>query len=325
MSSDVLEKRYRTLLRAYPAEYRRERADELIDTLIGDEPTARRWPTLRQAAALIRGGLRVHSGSTAARPTAVRLWQGIHLGAMAVLALGALFGLRGVLEALRFGGLSDPLVVLRDHGVYEVMVGAALVALAAGRARTAAVLTVAAAVVPTVISPYLFSDGLPQWWVPVVADGLPQWWAPVVATPLVMVGLRRPADVPPAPRVNAVLVTAGVLALHLLLAEGFRNVDNMTSQILAAVVVICGTAAFLWVATADQRLLLAVTPTFLLGTLYQLNTLYGAYGALSTGHVDGAEVAKHFYQPYAPPSLVVAAVITAGIVGSTRLRQHIRA
>jgi len=46
MSSDVLEKRYRTLLRAYPAEYRRERADELIDTLLGDEPTTRRWPTL---------------------------------------------------------------------------------------------------------------------------------------------------------------------------------------------------------------------------------------------------------------------------------------
>ena len=159
MSSDVLEKRYRTLLRAYPAEYRRERADELIDTLLGDEPTTRRWPTLRQATALIRGGLRVHSGSRAARPTAVLLWQGLHLGAMAVLALGALFGLRDVLETLRSGGLSDPLVVLRDHGVYVVMVGAALVALAAGRTRTAAVLTVAAAVVPTVISPHLFGDG----------------------------------------------------------------------------------------------------------------------------------------------------------------------
>jgi len=312
MSSDVLEKRYRTLLRAYPAEYRRERADELIDTLLGDEPTARRWPTLRQAAALIRGALRVHGGSTAARPTAVRLWQGIHLGAMAVLALGALFGLRGVLEALRSGGLSDPLVVLRDHGVYEVMVGAALVALAAGRARTAAVLTVAAAVVPTVISPHLFGDGLPQ------------WWAPVVATPLIIVGLRRPADVPPAPRANAVLVTAGILVLHLLLAEGFRNVA-VTSQILAAVVVICGAAAFLWVATADQRLLIAATPTFLLGTLYQLDTLYGPYGLAQTGHIDGAEVARMFYQPYAPPSLLAAVLVTTAAIVATRRQQRTRA
>jgi len=312
MSSDVLEKRYRTLLRAYPAEYRRERADELIDTLLGDEPTARRWPTLRQAAALIRGALRVHGGSTAARPTAVRLWQGIHLGAMAVLALGALFGLRGVLEALRSAGLSDPLVVLRDRGVYEVMVGAALVALAAGRARTAAVLTVAAAVVPTVISPHLFGDGLPQ------------WWAPVVATPLIIVGLRRPADVPPAPRANAVLVTAGILVLHLLLAEGFRNVA-VTSQILAAVVVICGAAAFLWVATADQRLLIAATPTFLLGTLYQLDTLYGPYGLAQTGHIDGAEVARMFYQPYAPPSLLAAVLVTTAAIVSTRRQQRTRA
>jgi hypothetical protein len=324
MSSDVLEKRYRTLLRAYPAEYRRERADELIDTLLGDEPTTRRWPTLRQATALIRGGLRVHSGSRAARPTAVLLWQGLHLGAMAVLALGALFGLRGVLETLRSGGLSDPLVVLRDHGVYEVMVGAALVALAAGRARTAAVLTVAAAVVPTVISPHLFGDGLPQWWVPVIADGLPQWWAPIVATPMVMVGLRRPADVPLAPRANAALVTASVLTLHLALAEGFRTVAT-TSQILAAAVVICGAAAFLWAATADQRLLLAVTPTFLLGTLYQMNTLYGPYGLLQTGHIDGAEVAKHLYQPYAPPSLLAAVLVTAAAIVSTRLQQRTRA
>jgi hypothetical protein len=324
MSSDVLEKRYRTLLRAYPADYRRERANELIDTLLGDEPTTRRWPTLRQTASLIRGALRVHGGSTAARPTAVLLWQGIHLGAMAVLALGALFGLRSVLEALRSSGLSDPLVVLREHGVYELMVGAALAALVAGRARTAAVLTVAAAVVPTVISPYLFSDGLPQWWAPVVADGLPQWWAPVVATPLIVVGLRRPADVPPAPRANAVLVTAGILVLHLLLAEGFRNVA-VTSQILAAVVVICGAAAFLWVATADQRLLIAATPTFLLGTLYQLDTLYGPYGLAQTGHIDGAEVARMFYQPYAPPSLLVAVLVTTAAIVSTRLQQRTRA
>ncbi|RQX29002.1 hypothetical protein DLJ57_22075, partial [Micromonospora chalcea] len=70
MSSDVLEKRYRMLLRAYPADYRRERADELIDTLIGDEPTTRRRPSAREAASLVRGGLRVYGGGAAPRPTA---------------------------------------------------------------------------------------------------------------------------------------------------------------------------------------------------------------------------------------------------------------
>ncbi|MFG1676993.1 hypothetical protein [Micromonospora sp. NPDC049282] len=298
MSSDVLEKRYRLLLRAYPADYRRERADELIDTLIGDEPTTRRWPSVRQAASLIRGALRVHGGSTAARPTAVLLWQGIHLGAMAVLALGALIGLDDLVEAFQFGGLSDPLRVLRDQGVYQVMVSAALVALVAGRTRTAAVLVVAAAVVPTVISPYLFLNGLPQ------------WWAPVLATPLILVGLRRPADVPPAPRANAVLVTIGILALHLIPAEGIRMVDA-GSRIVAAAMVIAGAAVFLWVATADQRLLIAVVPTLLLGTLHQLGN------AVSTGEL--------LRRPDALPSLVVAVLMAAGAVVSTRLRQRTRA
>lgn len=309
MSSDVLEKRYRMLLRAYPADYRRERADELIDTLIGDEPTTRRWPTLRQTASLIRGALRVYGGSTAARPTAVLLWQGIHLGAMAVLALGAFIGLDDLVEAFQFGGFSDPLAVLRDQGIHEVMVVAALVALVAGRARTAAVLTVAAAVVPAAFSTYLFSNGLPQ------------WWAPVVAAPLIVVGLWRPADVPPAPRANAVLVTAGMVALHLIPVEGFRNVD-MSSRMLAAAMVTGGAAAFLWVAAADQRLLVAVTPTFLLGTLYQLDILYRL---LRAGQLDDTSVRELWHRPDALPSLVVAVLVTAGTVVSTRLRQRTRA
>ncbi|MEE3920453.1 hypothetical protein V2I01_26320 [Micromonospora sp. BRA006-A] len=150
------------------------------------------------------------------------------------------------------------MTVLRNQGVHEVVLTAALVALVAGRARTAAVLAVTAAVVPSLISPYLFLNGLPQ------------WWAPVVAAPLIVLGLRRPADVPPAPRANAVLVTAGVLALHLIPAGGLRMVDAVP-RIVAAVMVIAGVAAFLWVATADQRLLIAVVPTLLLGTLYQLD------------------------------------------------------
>ena len=298
MSSDVLEKRYRMLLRAYPADYRRERADELIDTLIGDEPTTRRWPSLRQAASLIRGALRVHGGSTAPRPTAVLFWQGIHLGAMAVLALGVLIGLDDIIEAFQFGGLSDPLTVVKNQGIHEIVLIAALVALVAGRARTAAALAVAAAVVPTVISTYLFSNGLPQ------------WWAPIVAAPLIILGLRRPADVPPAPRANAVLVTAGILALHLIPAGGFRMADPGVRAAAAAMVIV-GVAAFLWVATADQRLLIAVVPTLLLGTLYQLDNS-GLTGEL-------------LRRPDALPSLVVAVLMAVVAVVSTRLRQRTRA
>ncbi|MFI8802607.1 hypothetical protein [Micromonospora chalcea] len=298
MSSDVLEKRYRMLLRAYPADYRRERADELIDTLIGDEPTTRRWPSAREAASLVRGGLRVYGGGAAPRPTAVLFWQGIHLGALAVLALGVLIGLDDIVEAFQFGGLSDPLTVLRNQGIHEIVLIAALVALVAGRARTAAVLAVTAAVVPTVISQYLFLNGLPQ------------WWAPVVAAPLIVLGLRRPADVPPAPRANAVLVTAGLLALHLIPAGGLRMADA-GPRIVVAVMVVAGIAAFLWVATADQRLLIAVVPTLLLGTLHQLDNS-GLTGEL-------------LRRPDALPSLVVAVLMAVVAVVSTRQRQRTRA
>ncbi|MEE3920452.1 hypothetical protein V2I01_26315 [Micromonospora sp. BRA006-A] len=57
---------------------------------------------------LVRGGLRVYGGSTAGRPTAVLFWQGLHLGALAVLALGVLIGLDDIVEALQHGGSRIP-------------------------------------------------------------------------------------------------------------------------------------------------------------------------------------------------------------------------
>jgi hypothetical protein len=52
-----LERRCRLLLRAYPRWYRRDRADEMLDTLV-EASSGRRWPSLRDALALMFGGLR---------------------------------------------------------------------------------------------------------------------------------------------------------------------------------------------------------------------------------------------------------------------------
>jgi hypothetical protein len=54
-----LERRFRWLLWAYPAWYRRERSGELLDTLLEANPPGRRWPSFRDAWALVIGGLRV--------------------------------------------------------------------------------------------------------------------------------------------------------------------------------------------------------------------------------------------------------------------------
>ena len=54
-----LERRCRWLLRAYPAWYRRKRAGEMLGTLLEASPPGARWPSSRDARALVFGGLRV--------------------------------------------------------------------------------------------------------------------------------------------------------------------------------------------------------------------------------------------------------------------------
>jgi hypothetical protein len=54
-----LERHSRWLLRAYPGWYRRERAGEILDSLLSASRPGRRWPSVGEASALVIGGLRV--------------------------------------------------------------------------------------------------------------------------------------------------------------------------------------------------------------------------------------------------------------------------
>jgi hypothetical protein len=54
----ALERHCRWLLRAYPAWYRRDRAEEMLGTLLEASPPSRRWPSFRDARALAIGSLR---------------------------------------------------------------------------------------------------------------------------------------------------------------------------------------------------------------------------------------------------------------------------
>lgn len=54
-----LERHCSWLLRAYPGWYRRERAGELLDTLLAASSPGRTWPSSREARSLVTGGLRV--------------------------------------------------------------------------------------------------------------------------------------------------------------------------------------------------------------------------------------------------------------------------
>src|SRR5262249_42107268 len=55
----ALERHCGWLLRAYPAWYRRERAGEMLGTLLEAAPPGQRWPSRRDARSLVTGGLRL--------------------------------------------------------------------------------------------------------------------------------------------------------------------------------------------------------------------------------------------------------------------------
>ncbi len=86
----ALERRYRWLLRAYPARYRSERGDEMLGTLLENTPPGRQWPTLREARALLMGGSRVRSGLNQPLTMAANLRLAALLGlAIMILQLAA--------------------------------------------------------------------------------------------------------------------------------------------------------------------------------------------------------------------------------------------
>ncbi|MFF0306776.1 hypothetical protein ACFYSC_05070 [Streptosporangium sp. NPDC004379] len=79
-----LERRYRRLLLCYPRRYRAEHGGEIIATLLETAEPGRALPPLREARALVSGGLRARIVAAADRPA----WlDGLHLGVTALCAV----------------------------------------------------------------------------------------------------------------------------------------------------------------------------------------------------------------------------------------------
>jgi phage gp46-like protein len=81
----ALVRRCRWLLRAYPADYRRERGEEILTTLLEASPPGRSWPAPRDARALITGGLGVRAWQNQRQSTAASLRLAVLLGAALAL------------------------------------------------------------------------------------------------------------------------------------------------------------------------------------------------------------------------------------------------
>ncbi|WP_329086004.1 hypothetical protein [Streptosporangium sp. NBC_01469] len=79
--AEILERRYRWLLRAYPRAYRKGHGGELVAILLATAEPGRTAPSARESLALVIGGLRTRMIGTTERPG----WaDGLHLGILAV-------------------------------------------------------------------------------------------------------------------------------------------------------------------------------------------------------------------------------------------------
>ncbi|GIM90391.1 hypothetical protein [Paractinoplanes toevensis] len=81
-----LERSYTRLLRLYPAGYRRERGDEMLDVLLASGATRL---SLRERRALILGALRCRAGATGRRDLGTTWRQSAALAACMLMAFGA--------------------------------------------------------------------------------------------------------------------------------------------------------------------------------------------------------------------------------------------
>jgi hypothetical protein len=85
MSADLY-RRYARLLRAYPAEIRRTRGAEMLSTLVEVAPEGRHRPELREAAALIVGGLRERAGANHRRTRGAVWLSALRMAVLMLLA-----------------------------------------------------------------------------------------------------------------------------------------------------------------------------------------------------------------------------------------------
>jgi hypothetical protein len=110
-----LERRYRWLLRAYPAEYRAGRGDEMLGTLLETAVPGQRRPGARESAALIAGGVRARAARNADMPVPASLRLAALLACATILSIllatsasRLSFGVRPAqmrYEWIAFGGL----------------------------------------------------------------------------------------------------------------------------------------------------------------------------------------------------------------------------
>ncbi|GAA2588807.1 hypothetical protein GCM10010399_18550 [Dactylosporangium fulvum] len=192
--TDELRDRYRTLLRWYPADYRAERGDEIIETYLDLAAPGQRRPRPADVADLVRGGLRQHLRARHALGLTDALPFAGHLALAAATALAVVW----LILAERItvpNGIAwqtvGPFATLGAVAWIAWLLASLAALIGAGRPAVACALLVTAALVPVAaVTPYprppLFVL-LPQIALGIVALAVPgRRWSPAVATGIVV-------------------------------------------------------------------------------------------------------------------------------------------
>jgi hypothetical protein len=141
MSAD-LERRYGRLLGAYPAGYRQEHQEEILATLLDSARPGQRHPSVREAAALVLGGLRTRA-RLAARRSLWSLWaEGLRLGVLLLLVSVTASAASATWLLTEF--IATWITAKASGWVVAAAAALALVAVARGRFRAGLVLVVVA-------------------------------------------------------------------------------------------------------------------------------------------------------------------------------------
>ncbi len=265
-----LERRCRALMLAYPAQYRRDRSDEMLDTLLDATPQGRDWPLPRDVWALVAGGLLVRS---------VRSRR---LDMAANLRLAALFGIAIYLSVVANSSIVwglTPYTVGWPAWLNGLLI--AVTILAAWFARRAVVLIVA-----LVAGIFYYEQGAPALYVSHLVEGL------LLAALAALVLLAGGHERPPLPWLwlpGLAIAAALISRLYVPAASWFPNINSLPqgqTTLLAVVLVL-----FLAFVVIDPRPALALAIYFALSVANQvfvaLPVKMSAHGAgMSLGELD---------------------------------------
>ncbi len=238
-----LERRYARLLGLYPAEYRRARGAELLETLLESAEDGRTRPAPREVRALVMGALRVHAGRHRRQGARHGWWTAFRAAALMLLVYGtASNGVRIAYDVTDgLPSMSSPPELMLSLLALAFGVGALAAALR-GHYRSAVAATSAT-----------FLAALAATW-PVSGPGYGEVWLfPLAVVLLLPLAVKRP--LPPAGLLRyAPVVPLVIVATQQGLAQLFPDVAGILQQGLLFGLFLGG---LLWLAV-DERVAMAL-------------------------------------------------------------------